>query len=57
MNDSVGVTPLQLYPCTWKKALCPKICKNKVLTIESVKLDYAQHSCMYSRTLILDIYS
>lgn len=36
MNDSVGVAPLQLYPFTWKKALCPKLCINKVFSIESL---------------------
>ena len=46
--------PLQLNLGRWKKTLCPKISSNKVSTNESLPLDYARHSCTYSRTFILE---
>jgi hypothetical protein len=41
----------------WKKVFCPKIgINNEVICSDesSMPLDYARHSCMYSKTLILE---
>ena len=47
--------PLHLNLGRWKKALCSKVGNNEVSTDESLMpIDYARHSGMYSRTLILE---
>ena len=54
-----GDTPVELDLGRWKKALCPEIGKSElsVETTESLPLRHARHSCMYSTTLSLEIYS
>jgi hypothetical protein len=53
LDGLIDKITLELSFCRWEKALCTKICKNEVLIDESLPLDYAWPTCMYSRTLTL----
>ena len=49
----MGVALFQLNLGRWKKVWGSKIGNNEVSSNESLPLDYAWHSWMYSRNLIL----
>lgn len=52
---SLGTPPFQLNPGRLTKAFCLKISQNEVLANESLPFDCSWHSCVYCRTLILEI--
>jgi hypothetical protein len=55
MNVSIEDANVQFNLVRWRKPLCPKIGTDNIPPNEGLMpLDYAQHSCMYSRTLIID---